>query len=267
MSTAAFGLAQSIPSRIRELFILVHKAKEVQDKEEELYNALCRSTCVLLASHLEGFLKDLSRSIIADLNYNLSSFSQMPSAMQRSFCQKIAYYEGVPGNDVETRIKQIISFFARNPVSIDMEAFPYKQNPNKNTSPSVIDSALERLGIPNILSSIATPAFEVVFDNDERTNYRINRAMVRLISHLYYYPFRQIPEPYSPAWTKAGRTSQTLWHTFVEEVMAQRHNIAHGDTLSNDTSWEELQRDVEKLRVLMYGVLLSATTFLTQPKV
>ena len=266
MSTASFELAQSIPSRIRELHVLTNKAREIQIDEEELYNALCRSTCVLLASHLESFLKDLSNSIIADLNYNLRNFSEMPTAIQRTFCQKIAYYEGIPSSDVDGRIKQLIRFFSKNSVPIDMSAFTYKENSNKNPSSSVIDSTLERLGVPHILASIAIPAFEVVFDNDERTNLRLNRDIVRFISHLYYFPFKSIPSPYSPDWRKAKgeKNFQTLWHTFVEDVMTRRHNIAHGNTLSNETSWEELHRDADKLRVLMYGVLFSATSFLGQ---
>jgi hypothetical protein len=267
MSTASFDLAQSIPGRIRELLVLTQKARDTQEREEELYNAICRSTCVLLASHLEGFLKDLTRSIIGDLTYNLGSFAQMPTAMQRTFCQKIAYYESVPSSEIEGRIKQLISFFSRNSVTIDMSAFTYKESLNKNPNSEVIDSVLERLGVPSILSSIAIPAFEAVFDNDRATNYRLNRDIVRLVSHLYAFPFKPIPKPYSPVWVKSKKQkgTQTLWHSFIEDVMTRRHTIAHGDTLSNDTSWEELQRDAEKMRVLMYGVLLSATSFLSQP--
>lgn len=264
MSTASFSLAQSIPHRIEELRILIRKASEIEDQEEHLYNAICRGTCVLLASHLEGFLKDLSRSLLADLNYHLGSFSRMPLAMQRTFCQRIAFYEGVANEEIEARIRQLLNFFGKNSVNIDMSAFTYKENPNKNPSSSVIDSSLERLGVPNVLSSIAKPAFEVVFDNDDRTNYKLNRDMRRLISYLYFFPFKPVPEPYLPVWrkTKSASGAQTIWHTFVEEVMNRRHTIAHGDTLMNDTSWEELQRDAEKLRVLMYGLLFSATSFL-----
>jgi hypothetical protein len=268
MSTASFELAQSIPARIRELLVLTQKAREIEDKEEELYNALCRGACVLLASHLEGYLKDLSHSLIADLNYNMKTFSQMPQAMQRTFCHKIAYYEGVPNADIESRIKQLISFFSKNSVSIDLSAFSYKESANKNPSSVVIDMTLERLGVPGILSSISTPAFEAVFDNNVRSHYRLNRDIVRFVSHLYVFPFRAIPAPYSPVWrtNKNDKGLQTLWHAFVEDLMTRRHAISHGDTLSNESSWEELQRDAAKLRVLMYGLLFSAAAFLAQPK-
>jgi hypothetical protein len=78
MSTASFELAQSIPARVDELSVLIRQAKAVQDTQESLYNAVCRACCVLMASHLEGFLKDLSTSITRDLNYNLGGFGQMP---------------------------------------------------------------------------------------------------------------------------------------------------------------------------------------------
>lgn len=264
MSTASFDLATSIPSRIHELIILTEKAKDVQDKEEALYNALCRACCVLLASHLEGFLKELSSAVIADLNFHLGDFSRMPAAMQRAFCHKIAFYEGVPTPDIESRTKQLLTFFTSNSVAIDLRAITYKENVNKNPSTNVIERKLQLLGAPSALSSIATPAFEVVFDNNDRTNYRLVRNLRRFTSNLYHFPFRILPAPYTPLWrrSKGTKDSETLWHAFVEEVMTRRHTIAHGDTLANDTSWEELRRDAEKLRVLMYGLLLAVAPYL-----
>jgi hypothetical protein len=260
MSTASFELAQSIPLRISELNVLIEKARQVETSNEALYNALCRASGVLIVSHMEGFVKDLATSIVGDLNYHLGGFSAMPVAMQRTFCKKIAYFENVPTKEVESRVKQLLVFFGRNSVEIDMKAFTYKENPNKNPSTDLIDSTFEKLGTPNILNSIAIPPFEVVFDNDIATNYRLNRDMRRFVSYLYAFPFKKIPEPYCSAAVNVHKANggQSLWHTYVEEVMTRRHSIAHGDTLSNPTSWEELKRDCEKLSIMMFGLLYSA---------
>lgn len=262
MSTACFDLARSIPGRIGELRVLIGEAGRVETEDEGLYNAICRATCVLLASHLEGFLKELASSIVSDLNYHVEGFAEMPAAVQRTFCKKIAYYEGVQASEIETRVKQLMTFFGRNSVNVDMTAFPYKESANKNPNPNVIEKALEKLGVPDVLWSIATPAFEVVFDNDQRTNYRLTRDLRRMVSKVYRFPFQEMVGRYGrrsrPA--KSGG-AQTLWHTFVEEIMTRRHSIAHGDTLSNDTSWEELNRDSDKLDVLMHGILFSSASY------
>jgi hypothetical protein len=264
MSTASFELAQSVPSRTSELLLLVTNAKAVAETDEIFYNALCRSACVLLASHLEGFLKDASKSIIRDLNYYLDNFSQMPTVMQREFCRRIAHYEGVANSEVNDRINQLIKFFSKNSVSIDMTAFSYKENPNKNPKPSVIELTFDRIGVPNILSAIATPTYEEAFSGGESELNNHIKNLMTITKILEEFPFKDVPAPYTPKWTGAKKKKdiQTIWHAFIEEIMNRRHSVAHGDTLSHDTSWEQLHLDILKMQMLMYGLLLSSATFI-----
>ena len=263
MSTAVFELTTSIKGRIAELQLLCTKASEYSEKNDDVYNVLCRSCCVLIASHIEGFLKDLSSSIIADLNYYIGQFDKMPAAMQRAFCMKIAFYEGVEQNEIDTRIKQLMAFFKNNNVPIDMSAFTYKENPNKNTSSDHIDKIFSKFGINNITASIAIPRLLVVFEDDHGKNYRLARDIKKLQSHLYKFPYRPLPKEYAFSEVSAGKKStlqQTLWHTFIEEILTRRHLIAHGDTTDNVTTHEQLEKDIFKTKILMYGVMYSATS-------
>lgn len=267
MSTATFDLALSIPNRIEELERLVKHAKAIENIDEPLYNSVCRALSVLLASHLEGFLKELSRAITLDLNFHLSGFSDMPEPMQRAFCNKIAFYENVPNGEIEKRIQQLISFFGKNPVPIAMDAFTYRENANKNPSSAVIDAAMAELGIPNALFSLNRSHFEVVFDNDERTEYLLRRDLRRFRSYLYHFPFRPLPKQYDFNRSKPPKKSESesLWGSYIQDVLKRRHRVAHGDTLANETTWEELQSDTIKLEVLMHAIMLSAATFLCPP--
>jgi hypothetical protein len=92
MTTSAFDVVQSIDLRIAELNLLVSAARSNMNNPD-LYDAICRSTGVLIASHLEGFVKDFSRSVIADLNFFGKTFSNMPKPLKRAFCHKIVFYE------------------------------------------------------------------------------------------------------------------------------------------------------------------------------
>jgi hypothetical protein len=266
MTTASFELAHSIRARTRELVALTEKARAVQDTNEVLYNALCRSCCVLLASHLEGFLRELTKSIVIDLNDNLNGFSQMPVAMQRTFCLKIAKFDGVPTVEIDARVGQLMTFFAKNSVNIDFSAFAYKESQNKNPSTSFIDSSLSKIGVGGALNAIALPSLLAVFTNDDRVTYRLNRKLLTLVSHMHGYPFRPLPDAYRPKKAREvkgkGKDEQSLWHAFVEDLMARRHQVAHGEILSNDTSWEDLKQDTDKLRVLMYSLSFAVSTFL-----
>lgn len=185
MRTALFELAISIPSRVQELHALVDQAQTSEQTNELLYNALCRATSVLLASHLEGFIKELTEALMADLNDNLASFSDMPAAIQFTFCEKIAFFEGAKREEIDERIKQLKTFFGQNTVPVDLKAFTYKESPNRNPTANFVDTAFARIGIPDILQSISSPRFEVVFDNDNRTNYILQRDLSRFRANFF----------------------------------------------------------------------------------
>jgi len=266
MSTALFELAMATPNRVAELRRLIDHAKDLQDADEALYNSICRAISVLLASHLEGFLKDLTRSLVADLNYYSSGFSALPAALKRAFCEKMAFYEGIDRKQIDDRIRQLIAFFDTNSVPVDLKAITYKEAANKNATSAFIDAAMAKFGIPNITSAISSGSFEVVFDNDPRTDYRLLRDIVRFKSHLYDFPYRELPQRYNFTFRGQGAPVQTLWHAFIEEVMTRRHSVAHGDTLENETTWEDLSRDALKLEVLMHAIMYAAASHLTRSR-
>ena len=225
MSTALFELAVSVPSRVEELRTLVEKARDIETKDERLYNALCRATCVLLASHLEGFIKDLTEAIVADLNANIEAFSDMPGAVQQTFCEKIAFFEGVKKEEIDERVKQLKAFFVQNTVPVDLNAFTYKESQNKNPSANFIDAAFKKIGIPDILASISGNLFEVVFDNDRRTDYKLLRDLARFRSHFFTFPYRKISARYGLYGVKSkpgsGKPATSLWTVYVGEMLYQ----------------------------------------------
>lgn len=268
MSTAIFDVATSLHQRVAELERIVVLADQIldKDKDEEAYNTLCRACCVLLASHLEGFLKDLSKSLIIDLNFYLKSFSKLPAAVKNTFCQKIAFYEGVANEEISLRAKQLMAFFENNSVTVDLHAFPYKETANKNPAGDVIDNALAKLGIPNALFSISGGKMELIFANDPSWNYMVRRDMRRFRSCVYGFPYRRLPVAYAfkyrPEKNEQSKAEKTIWHTFIGEVMRRRHSIAHGDTMSNEATTAQLRQDIGRMDVLMHGLMYSAVNHL-----
>lgn len=264
MSTAVFDVVQAVPGRMAELALLIDRAREKEVTDEPFYDALCRSCAVLLASHLEGYLKDLTRALVLDMNFYVSGFSNLPNGVKRNFCLKIAFYEGVEQREINERAKQIQAFFESNSVDVDFTAFKYRESTNKNPTSSVIDSAFEKLGLLGMVESLS-PCLDGVFNNDPRTDFRIRRDLTRFRAKMYGYPYARLPTPYQFSHRTTKRTkgvSLTLWETFIQEVMARRHRIAHGDTMENEVSWEELGQDVGKMHVLMHGLAFSAASAL-----
>ena len=261
MRTASYDAVAAIPTRVGELSLLIGNAQKVERTDEALYNALCRACSVLMASQLEGFVKDLCKGIIGDFNFNVVSFKDRPVAIQREFCRRIAFFEGVEAKEIDKRVNLLMTYFGRNSVPIEMHAFSYMESNNKNPGPDVIDNALAKLGVPDAIASISGGFFEDVFQNDSRINYRVKRECVRARSLLFSFPYTCAPEFYGLRYRASRTGGPTMWHDYLDGVLRRRHTIAHGDTVENVTTWEELERDADKLFVFMHAVAFSAGNF------
>lgn len=264
MSTAIYELIDVLPARASELRRLLLLADNVLEQDEDSYNTLCRACSVLLASHLEGFLKDLTQSLLSDFNFYSGSFNKMPEAMRVTFCRKIATYDGVEEQDIKVRVSQLLAYFDKNSVAIDMRAFNYKENNNKNPNGNVVDVALQRLGVPDALQSISVTWSECVFNNDSAAVHEIKTDLRKFREALYNFPYNKIPNNYefNHAVRKADKKIKTIWHTFISDLMLRRHNIVHGDTMANDSTTAQLHVDVDKLEVLMHSLVYSAVSYL-----
>jgi hypothetical protein len=117
-----------------------------------------------------------------------------------------------------------------------------------------------------MINSISEGIFEGIFENDHTLTYLLRRDIRRFQSLLYSFPYKPLPIRYSFNHKKTkNNTAASLWQMFIEEIMRRRHAIAHGDTLGNETNSIELAGDIEKLEVLMYAMLYSATNYLCKP--
>ncbi len=86
MSTFVNYLVSSIEDQWNEVDVLIEKSVEERDKNPILYNALCRASIVLMVAHLEGFIKEVARAILDDVN-KFSSFREAPYPIQATFCK------------------------------------------------------------------------------------------------------------------------------------------------------------------------------------
>lgn len=258
MSTAAFDAVAKIPERISELRSLSSKARQLRDSEEHVYNALCRACAVLIASHIEGSIKDICDSVRIDLNYFMKEFRQLPVTLKRTFCHKIAYYEGVDGKDIDIRISQLIDFFERNTVPVELEAFPYLESTNKNPKPSNIDKPFEKFGVNGALSAMGSDFLLQVFSDSPKKNYIIKRELIRRRSSLYTFPYKIADQEIflDPKSIKKKPYPGSLWNTYFEEIVTRRHKIAHGDIIENPTTVDQLDQDIFKAEIVLYSLAI-----------
>lgn len=258
MSTAAFEASGSISARVKELKALLEHAKYLMNGDEAAYDAICRSCCVLISSHIEGAISDFSSSAVRDLNYFRKDFHKMPTALKRSFCRKIAFFEGVSEKSVNQRIDQLVTFFESNSVPIDLEAVTYLETSNNNPKPSYIDKPFEKLGVTGTLNAIGSDFLLQAFSGNAGKQYFTLRKLKRHRASLYKFPYLSLSNDMfdEDAKTKGKKGEENLWHTFLEEIVTRRNKIAHGQSLENPTSASELEQDIFKMEVFLSAVCL-----------
>ncbi|MBL3565387.1 hypothetical protein JMM59_10280 [Rhodovulum sulfidophilum] len=255
MSTAAFEACGAIELRVKELKALVEQAKAVMASDEASYDAICRSCCILISSHIEGGISDFSTSAVRDLNYFRKDFHRMPAPLKRTFCRQLAFFEGVPERSVNTRIDQLMTFFDSNSVPIDLDAVTYLETSNNNPKPSSIDKPFKKLGITGTLNALGSDFLLQAFSGSEGKQYWTLRRLKSFRSCLYRFPYGQVESGiFKDGSSKKKLEDDDLWHTFLEEIVSRRNKIAHGQTLENPTSAVELEGDIFKMEVFLRAV-------------
>lgn len=86
MSTFLKEYLNQLEEQWTEVDVLITAASKCEENDKELFNAMCRSTSVLIVAHMEGFIKDLTKNLIRDLNAN-KEFSELPKAIQITSCK------------------------------------------------------------------------------------------------------------------------------------------------------------------------------------
>ncbi|MDZ7278195.1 HEPN domain-containing protein [Pantoea eucrina] len=289
IKTALYEASASIPERIAELEMLMNHASNVElwldngsfkdgypfikTKDlshpsmaidgQLLLDSLCRSCCILLVSHLEGFIKDVNKAIISDLNENIDMYSSMPESLKRSFCERIAFYDGVPDEERNERAKQLNSYFELNSVPINFSAFRYKESSNKNPTSNFIDNSFVKYGIHGLLNTLSDGFLYDVFENDIHKMFIAKRHTKRDRSLLIQFPYKKFPMEYNFHYINKKKSSskKSLWHDYIDHILTQRHNIVHGDTTANHSSILHLRKDISKLNILMHGISFSSANY------
>ncbi|WP_410501738.1 MAE_28990/MAE_18760 family HEPN-like nuclease [Exiguobacterium acetylicum] len=253
IETEVFRFLKVSEERWEEIQLLINKASYFQS-EKSFYDALCRSTIVLLVGQIEGYIKDLAKAIITDLNDNVA-FSDLPRNIKKNFTN---YYLGDGG-----RYTELNDFFNLYNADLKTEPFlgPYSVNGNKNPSANVIDKVMNSFGIDGVFSYLYNSQLDTIFEND-------HEEISKILHDLQDYLFNKTKSfPYeidlkifslnkhSIKFTKSNR-ELSLFKTFLDDLLHSRHAVAHGSTFENQLTIEQLVDYERKARALQYGIAL-----------
>src|SRR5690348_11192613 len=121
-----FNRINLLEKRFQEIESLLGEA--AKNISSPLYRVFCRSAHILLVSHFEGFIKDIVKDVLEDINAN-SSFRESPTIVKRTFCE---YYQKKNDNgEYDERIKaRLIEVFDEMPVKFKVN--PFLPDVNRN---------------------------------------------------------------------------------------------------------------------------------------
>ena len=241
----------SLNSRLNEIDIILNEAKANFETNEQLYNTLCRSAQVLLSAHFEGYLKDLVRNSLDDINH-FSSFKNANYNLKKILCEHFIFSnkEEKKGKEAYNRICELISVFESLDTKFKKEYFTY--NDNHNPKASVLDKIAEQFGIKDFFKQLKKSNLDLIFSNTNVDNIEIcNNIKNYLLSSTENYPYNTELSIFEIDEQKAN--SDNLWDTFLSEFLKRRHDIAHGKEIDNSVGHSVIESDKVKIEILGYA--------------
>ena len=251
MSTFINSGLVSLNNRFNEVDLILKEAENQFDKNESLYNALCRSAQVLLSAHFEGYLKDLVKNALDDIN-NFSSFGVSSNSLQRRLCEHfvINYGEDKNSRISNEKIKKLQEILAGLDVKFKKEYFSHDENANPKAT--ILDKYAEMFGVKNFFGQLKKSRLDLVFSNTKADNdlvcLEVEEYLLMTTSSFPYaaeISFLGIDD------TKPS--SLTLWDDFLSGVLKRRHDIAHGRELENAVHYSVIEGDIIKIKLLVYA--------------
>ena len=256
MSTYVASRVDSLADRWQEVDILILEAAKERGNTA-LYNVLCRSTTLLVVAHLEGFMKDVAKDIIQDIN-SFSSFKSSPIFLKRTFCKQ--FIDTNSDTSIDPRMRKMIDVFDGLETKFAVDPFLVEGNygTNKNPSPTVISKICSNFGVDNFFWLINGSRLDLVFSGT-------TSEVIELAKELHEHVstgVSQFPYGTSPAIFRIvekgnpSNKNRTIWETFLDNVLSHRHDIAHGSSFENSLAVEELQDFRNKVQILQYAIII-----------
>lgn len=241
----------SLNQRLLEIDIILKEAKQNFEKNEALYNALCRSAQVLLSAHFEGYLKELVRNAIEDIN-TFSSFKNTNTKLKRRFCDYFILVSEKEKNSKlhNDRATKLIDLLENLDAKFVKEYLTNYEN--KNPKATVLDKVAEQFGVENFFKNLIKSNLNDIFAYTKSENKKLNtKTKNYLLNSTKKYPYKTKLDFLDIDQAKIG--GDDLWNAFLSNFLKRRHDIAHGTETGSAVGHATLEEDKIKIQLLMYA--------------
>ncbi len=241
----------SLDNRLSEVHLILEEAKSNFENNDLLYKALCRSAQVLLSAHFEGYLKDLVKNSLEDIN-QYSTFKDSNIFLKKRLCEYFISAGKDDKNSKENYQKtmELIGVFDNLETKFKREYFFYTEN--KNPKASVLDKIAEQFGVKDFFKQLKKSNLDFIFSNTYSENVEVCLGMKNyLLETTENYPFMTTLDFLEIDNSKAD--ADNLWDAFLSNLLKRRHDIAHGTEIDNSAGHTTIEEDKVKVEILMYA--------------
>ena len=252
---------ESIEKRFEEIDFLINCAIE-NLSDNNKYQTFCRSAHVLLVSHFEGIYKDVVKDVIDDFNIN-TKFDQLPKDILNTHCNYflLSIDTTKPTKIIKDKLKEA---FGNYQSKIKIEPFLFVDN--KNPTPEIVNTILERFGISNFFWSIKDSDLDIVFAGlKTETNDLKTKLLDYLKNNTKIFPYNIEISIYNPAIKSTEKKHKTLWEDFLNDFLKERHSIVHGTTLTSPFSHQAITDAKVKMEIITYAFIITLASIKPLP--
>ncbi len=251
--TYIYSRFEQIERRFGEVLLLLNEASR-SIRNEDLYQALCRSAHVLLVSHFEGLYKEVCRDVIDDINDN-TKFYQVKKNIFFSHCDFFLNSKDSDKANYGIKLK-LLEAFREYPSKLQVEPFLFVDN--KNPAPEILETIIGKFGIKNFFRSLEGSDLDIVFEDQKSVMMRLrDRLLSYLKKRTSTYPYTVDVSIYNAQLDQAVSSKKTLWEDFLNNFLKERHNIIHGNTIANPNDNESLFKAQIKIEILIYAFIIN----------
>lgn len=239
----------SLNTRLKEIDLILKEAQKISETNQDLYNALCRSAQILLSAHFEGYLKELVKSAVDDINH-FSNFKSANFDLKKRFCEYFISPSKDEKNSKKTfeKVKELIEILDTLDTKFKREHF---YSDNSNPKESVLEKIAGQFGIENFFKKLQKSNLDIVFSNTNSDNSTLCETIKKhLLESTEKYPY-EIDKSILEI-DESKPDSDNLWSTFLSNLLKRRHDIAHGREIENSVGHEIIDSDKTKIEILAY---------------
>lgn len=250
MTTFADEFFSHFDENWQEVDMLMKLIDEMDDNDHRI-KTYCRIISVLMVANLEGYLTEIVRMLIKDINY-YGSFSSSNNVMKRTFCSQFIPDE--KGN--EGRLTKLVETFDGLNVKFNDDPFIFY---NKNPKATVIDKLFSKVGGENFLGYISQGDIDDVFQNDLSENEKYIKELKRRIeAGIKSFPY-DINLNGLGFNDKPKKIKECLWGSFINEILKNRHAVAHGMNFNGNLNINILNE--QKLKIVILELVFTILLF------